>query len=124
MMASRSGAKFQLTRQAAMALRDVHAGSAERWGQKTADAYLAEMYAVAVIKKAASRPEMGQVRGRRSAPFLMIPAGRHFVIYDRLNDGIVILTLLHQHRDIEPILADLKPDFLAEIARLRKNKFS
>jgi toxin ParE1/3/4 len=49
----------------------------------------------------------------------MVPAGRHFVIYDTMDDGVVILTVLHQVRDIERIIADMGPEFLAAIEALR-----
>jgi len=49
----------------------------------------------------------------------MVPSGRHFFVYDCLRDRVVILTVLHQVRDIERIIADLQPRFLAEIAALR-----
>ena len=110
--------RFHLTRHAAMALREIYAHSFEQWGQKTAGKYMVEMYAV--MAKAAAKPDIGKIRARRAVPFLMVSAGRHFIIYDRLKKGIVILTLLHQRRDIERIIADMQPAFLAEIEALRR----
>lgn len=49
----------------------------------------------------------------------MAAAGRHFVVYDRMGDEVVILTVLHQVRDIERIIADMGPEFMAEIEALR-----
>ena len=107
---------FHLTRQASRTLRDIYANSRKQWGAETADRYLADLYAA--MKKAAAKPEIGQLRAARATPFLMVPAGRHFMIYDRVERGIVILTLLHQRRDIEQIIADLGPTFQDEIRAL------
>jgi toxin ParE1/3/4 len=59
------------------------------------------------------------LRAHRAAPFLMVPAERHFVVSHRTNDGVVVLTVLHQVRDIERIIAAMGPEFLAEIEALR-----
>jgi plasmid stabilization system protein ParE len=112
--------KFYLTHHAAIILRDIYALSIKQWGQKTANKYMAELYAA--IKKAAARPEIGRLRAHRSAPFLIIPAGQHFIIYDCLEWGIVVLTLLHQHRDVERIIAKMEPAFIAELFSLRNRR--
>lgn len=108
---------FYLTRHAARTLRDIHARSLEQWGAARADRYLDEIYAV--LNKIAADPDPDVLRKRRSMPFSMVPAGKHFVVYDRSSKGIVVLALLHQRRDIEHIIADMKPDFLAEIAAIK-----
>jgi len=104
-----------LTRQAAEALRDIHARSLKQWGQILADGYLAELYAV--FQKAAVKPELGELCNK-TMPFLMLPFGQHFVIYGAVPEGIVVLSLLQQRRDIELLVADLEPDFLMQIKAL------
>ncbi len=108
---------FILTRQAARDLRDIHARSVATWGNTRADQYLANIYVI--FSRIAANPALGRLRAHRSAPFLMVAAERHFVIYDRTNDGVVVLTVLHQVQDIERIIAAMGPDFLAEIEALR-----
>lgn len=110
---------FHLTRRAALDLRDIHRRSCQEWGDDTGDRYIADLYAA--IAKAAKNPDIGLLRQRRSTPFMMIPARKHFVIYDRIPEGIVVLTLLHQVRDIEALIADLTPAFMQEVNRLRGN---
>ena len=61
---------FHLTRQAARVLRDIHKHSLNQWGQKTADAYLADLYAS--MKQVATKPGTGPLRAYRAAPFLMV----------------------------------------------------
>jgi toxin ParE1/3/4 len=86
--------------------------------ENTADRYIAELYSA--MEKAAANPEAGRLRQHRSMPFLMIPAQKHFVLYDRIPEGIAILTLLHQLRDIENMISGLTPVFLQEIEKLKK----
>ena len=49
----------------------------------------------------------------------MLPARKHFVIYDAMPQGVVILTVQHQVRDIEALIKSLTPMFLTEIMRIR-----
>jgi plasmid stabilization system protein ParE len=113
-----SAARFFLTRRAAIDLRSIHARSCREWGEDVADRYLADLYAA--LRKAAANPETGRLRQYRSMPFLMVPAQRHFVIYDLIPQGIVVLTIQHQARDIETLIAELTPRFLAEIKKLKR----
>ncbi|MBA2521294.1 MAG: type II toxin-antitoxin system RelE/ParE family toxin [Chloroflexia bacterium] len=99
-------------------MRDIHVHSREQWGETHAEQHLADLYAV--LARIAERPELGELRQHRSYPFLMAPARRHFVVYDRLPDGIVVLTVLHQGRDIEGIIAAEGPSFRRQIMALRK----
>lgn len=78
---------------------------------------MADLYAA--MGQAATNPDAGRLRRQRAAPFLMIAARKHFIVYDRLGDGIVVLTLLHQMRDVETLISDMTPAFFHEIARLR-----
>lgn len=113
-----SPATFLLTRNAALDLRSIHSRSSRQWGENVADRYLADLYAV--MGEVAASPDKGRLRQYRSAPFLMVPARQHFLIYDIYPQGIVVLTVQHQVRDIESLVADLTPAFLAEIERLRR----
>jgi len=111
---------FFLTRQAARALRDIYKHSEKQWGQKTADEYLADLYVA--IKQAATKPETGHLRAHRVVPFLMISVREHFIVYDRIEKGIIILTLLHQRRDIERVISELEPSFFIKVKRLKEGK--
>jgi plasmid stabilization system protein ParE len=115
---SPSPTAFLLTRNAALELRRIHARSRREWGDDVADRYLADLYAA--MRGAAANPEMGRLRQHRSALFLMIPARQHFVIYDLVPQGIAVLTVQHQMRDIEALIAELTPAFHAEIERMKR----
>ena len=113
-----SPATFLLTRNAALDLRRIYTRSRREWGDDVADQYLADLYAAMGV--AAANPQKGRLRQYRSAPFLMIPARQHFVIYDLVPRGIAVLTVQHQVRDIEALIADLTPTFHAEVERLKR----
>ena len=113
-----SPATFLLTRNAALDMRRIHERSRREWGDDVADQYVADLYAA--MRIAAASPEKGRFRQYRSAPFLMIPARRHFVIYDLVPQGIAVLTIQHQVRDIDTLIADLTPAFHAEVERLKR----
>ena len=73
---------------------------------------------VAAMGVAAANPEKGRLRQYRSTPFLMVPARQHFVIDDLVPQGIAVLTVQHQVRDIESPIAELILAFHAEVERL------
>lgn len=111
-------ARFFLTRRAALDLRSIHTRSLREWGIEFADRYVADLYAA--MRNAVENPEAGHFRQHRSEPFLMAPAQRHFVTYDVIPQGIAVLTLQHQAHDIETLVAELTPAFLAEVERLKR----
>ena len=111
-------ARFLLTRNAALDLRRIHSRSHREWGESVADQNLADLYAA--MGEAAANPERGRLRRGRSAPFLMVPARQHFVIYDLVPQGIVVLTVQHQVRAIETLMAELTPAFITEVEHLRR----
>ena len=86
-----SPATFLLTRNAALDLRRIHIRSRREWGDNVANQYLADLYTLMGI--AAANPEKSRLRQYRSAPFLMVPARQHFVIYDLVPQGIAVLTV-------------------------------
>lgn len=110
-------ARFFLTRRAALDLRAIHMRSRREWGESVADRYLADLYVA--MQQAAARPDVGRLRSHRSIPFLMTPARQHFVIYDLVPQGIAVLTVQHQVRDIETLIAEFTPSFHAEVERLK-----
>ena len=113
-----SPATLLLTRNAALELRRIYTRSRREWGDDVADRYLADLYVVMGV--AAADPKKGHLRQYRSAPFLMVAARQHFVIYDLVPQGITVLTVQHQVRDIESLIADLTPAFHAEVERLKR----
>lgn len=113
-----SPATFLLTRNAALDLRRIHARSRREWGDDVADRYIADLYAT--MADAAATPGKGRRRQRRSMPFLMVSARQHYVIHDLVPQGIAVLTVQYQVRDIETLIAEPTPAFHAEVERLKR----
>jgi len=109
---------FFLTRRAALDLQDIYKHSLQEWGEATANSYMTDLYAA--MNKAVVNPDYGLLRQHRAAPFLMISARQHFVVYERIPQGVAILTLLHQVRDIESLIEGLSPSFLQEVKKLQE----
>lgn len=111
-------ADYFITRRAASDLLDIYGRSIEKWGERVADEYIKAIYSV--FEQVANNPDLGMLRRKRSYPFLIYPAQKHFIIYDTFPKGIIIVTLLHQVRNIENIIGKLGPDFVAEIASMKE----
>ena len=78
-------AAFFLTRTAALDLRGIHTRSRREWCEAVADRYIADLYAA--MRQAAQNPATDRLRQGRFVPFSMVPARRHFIIYERLPQG-------------------------------------
>ncbi len=109
---------YLLTRRAILDLENIYNHSSEMWGENVADDYLKTIYNA--FDQIAKNPELGQRRKKRSFPFLMVPANKHFIVYDTFSKGIIIITLLHQVRNIEQIIQSLPNSLLNEIKNLKK----
>ncbi len=118
-------ANFYLVRRAFLDIQEIYDYSFERWGESTADQYIDNLYKT--FEKISKTPELGDLRKSRSIPFLMFPAEKHYVVYEPFQDGIILITLLHQVRDIENIIQEFGSGFYDEISLLKnemlKNKF-
>ena len=113
-----SPATLLLTRNAALDLRRIYTRLLREWGDDVVYRYLADLYAVMGV--AAADPDRGRVRQYRSAPFLMVAARQHLVVYDLVPQGIAVLTVQRQVRGIDSLIADLTPAFHAEVERLKR----
>ncbi len=67
----------------------------------------------------ADNPEQGKQRRYRSFPYFMSPAGKHFAVYEPLEENIVIATVLHSKRDIETLVKKLGHELAEEIMQTR-----
>ncbi|MGE0108317.1 MAG: type II toxin-antitoxin system RelE/ParE family toxin [Bdellovibrionales bacterium] len=115
-MAVKQKAFFTITRHALLTIQVIHNYSKEEYGDKIADQYIATLYKTIML--AAASPDLG--RKYRAAPFLMLPTGKHFIIYDKTKNGIVILAILHQSQHIEDIIQNMKARYISEIAAIRE----
>lgn len=111
-------AHYYFTRQAFLDLEDIHQFSVKHWGERVAQAYMEELYKS--FQEIADQPGKGKLRRHRSYPYFMAPAGKHFAVYEPLESGIVIATVIHSKRDIETLVRMWGPELAAEIKQLRQ----
>ena len=109
--------RYRLARRAVADLRVIHKRSIVESGQPRADRYLEDIYA-SIVRLTAS-PERDISRNRRATPFRMVPAERHFLIYERVGDIVAILAVLHQKQDVEKAIADLTKEARRAIAEIK-----
>ena len=108
--------KFYFTPRSYLNIEEIYHLSKISWGPKTADQYIEGLYKTFAI--IAKNPELGNLRKLRSEPFLIYPSRKHFIVYERISHGIVIITILHQARNIERIIRDFGSDFAEEIKEI------
>lgn len=111
--------KFYLTRRAAFDLHQIYDLSIENWGLKVAEQYMDDLYQT--FQRIIKNPELGRLRKKRSKPFLMVAARKHYIIYEPFKKDIIIATILHQVRDIEGILHVLGPSLTKEISQIKRS---
>lgn len=109
---------FYLTRRAFLDIQKIYAYTTEHWGDTQAESYVSKLYED--FQKVADKVELGKIRLERSDPFLMYPSGKHFIAYEPYKDGIIIITILHQMRNIETIVQEFGSTFYNEIEALKK----
>lgn len=109
--------KFYLTRRALLDIRVVYDYSLRHWGENRADEYVSSLYKD--FNRVANNANLGKLRKNRSTPFLMYPSGRHYIVYEPFKDGIVVITVLHQVRNIESIMQEFGSIFENEINALK-----
>jgi toxin ParE1/3/4 len=110
---------FYFTRRALLDIQNIYSYSIENWGEDKADEYVSNLYKD--FNKITNKIELGELRKERSNPFLMFPSGRHYIIYEPFKDGIIIITLLHQMRNIKNIIQEFGSTFYNEIQELKIN---
>jgi plasmid stabilization system protein ParE len=109
---------FYLTRRAFLDIQKIFDYTTEHWGDAQAESYVGMLYED--FQKIANKVELGKLRQVRSDPFLMYPSGKHYIVYEPYKDGIIIITILHQMRNIERIVQEFGSTFYNEIEALKK----
>lgn len=108
-----------LTRRAAIDIQSIQEYSNNMWGERVAQKYITDLYAA--LSDAAAHPQRGVLRQHRSSPYLMVPAGKHFAVYEAIQSGIIIATIVHSYQDIETLIEQLTPALAQEVERIRAN---
>lgn len=109
---------FLLMAEALANLQDIERHSIQTWGKDRAERYLADLYGT--FAKLAKAPDRDQSRYARSAPFRMVAAQEHFIVFDVINDDVIVITLLHQSSHVEKRLASQSKRFKAALAEFSR----
>ncbi len=105
---------YYFTRRAFQQLREIEERSERNFGHTQTQKYMNEIYKG--FESAANNPHRDERRFDRSNPFFMQPAGvKHFVIYHRFENHIVIGAVFGQEMNIERQLSGLKTRLAHEI---------
>ena len=100
-------------------LNEIYAYSLENWGEDRAVKYIQAFYLV--FQKLVRSPAGVPFRNRRSSPFRLVPMEEHFVLYDLVEERVVILTLFHQSQNVEKRVASLTPVFMKLVQAMVKD---
>lgn len=97
---------YRLTRQAAQDIIDIYVQGAEQFGVDQADAYHALLEST--FDFLATHPLAARRRLELSPPVRIHPVQSHLVIYEREDDGsVLIIRVRHTREDwAEPLTAD------------------
>ena len=111
-------ADYYLTRRAASDLREIYQYSVDTWEEVVADTYMDTLFFS--LQRIASNPDIGKKRQKRAAPYLMAPVAKHFAVYESIENGIIVVTILHGRRDIEGILNKISRELAKEVEQIKQ----
>ncbi len=110
--------QYRLSERAAQDIADIHAYSTANWGEEKADEYAQAIYLA--LEQLAANPNQNTSRNRRSAPFRMAAIRQYFILYEIVDDEVIVLTIMHQTRNVEKHVAKLTPGFKKLVARMKQ----
>ncbi len=94
--------KYALRPLAEQDIAEIWADSADRWGIAQADKYFDGMVDLFVLLSA--QPEIARLREEFTPPVRLHIYGSHIVIFETIDDGVSIIRVLNQRRDILAML--------------------
>ena len=94
-----TGSRVRLNRKARADLDGIFLYTALRWSPEQADRYITEIDEA--MQGLARSPELGQKVDDIRADYYRYRAGSHLIFYRRLDIGIEVMRVLHQHMDID-----------------------
>ena len=50
----------------------------------------------------------------------MAPVAKHFTVYESIENGIIVVTILHGRRDIEGILNKISRELAKEVEQIKQ----
>lgn len=110
-------ASLELTDRAIADLREIDRYSVSKWGRKTAAKYLAGIEAA--LDRLRENPGLLRHEPQFAAELYFYRVKMHVLVCSRIENLIVVLTVLHTSMDIPSRLLELLPNFTAEAAYLQ-----
>ncbi len=95
-------AGFRLVPEAERDLQEIWAFSARTWSADQADLYIDRL--VAVSELLAEFPELARLREEFTLAVRIHPAGSHLVVYRGRAEGVDVLRILHNQRNLLALL--------------------
>lgn len=106
--------KFFLTKTALKDMKNIYDYSLKEWGEVQASKYLESLYDD--FKLLANNKNLG--KQKYNLPFFIYPSCRHSIVYQPHQNGIFVITVLNQLRDIEGFLREFGKELENEIVSL------
>ncbi|SEW36082.1 toxin ParE1/3/4 [Aliiroseovarius sediminilitoris] len=91
-------ATYRLTPAAENDLADIWRYGTRTWSADQADRYLDTL--ITGFELIADQPEISRLRVEFTPPVRIFPTGAHLVVYQVGADGVTILRVLHNRRDL------------------------
>ena len=102
-------AALYLTNRVRHKLLEIENYSEKMWGKKRTAQYMNDI--LQAMQQLAQKPDIGKLRQNRSQPYLMAPVEQHYAIYKIVEDGIMVVTILHNRQNVEGILGSVGISF-------------
>ncbi len=95
---------YLLSPEAISDLQDIYLFTIDEWGEKQAEKYLNEIYAV--FDRLTQHHSIGRSRDELEAGLRSIPIGAHVIFFMLWQSDIAIVRVLHGARDVESVFGE------------------
>jgi plasmid stabilization system protein ParE len=106
-----------LTQRALRDISEIEAFSIEHWGKPAASRYLADLEQALV--RLQEQPDLLRPEADFHSDLRFYRVHKHLLVCDVQPKAILLLTVIHDSRDIPSRLAELEPTLAAEVELLR-----
>lgn len=100
--------KLRLSKTAQADIEKIDIYSFEKWGEATAQAYMAEIEARLI--SICETPLIGVDRSDLRSGYRAVLSGRHLIYYRADDEFIYVLAILHHSQDYETFLSEANED--------------
>jgi toxin ParE1/3/4 len=109
---------LELAYRAHAELAKIESYSIDRWGQRVADRYIADI--ADALLRLKEEPRLLRTKNDVSARLKFYLVNKHFLVCDCADDCIFVLSIIHVSRDLPVRIAELEPALIEEAKWLQK----